>query len=355
MSVRSALIDTLYPILLRLALLQDAERSHATCIHLLRHHAWLRSVLTRPRVQDPITLAGLALPNRVGLAAGLDKNAVALDAFAALGFGFVEVGTVTPQPQAGNAPPRLFRLAKAQALINRMGFNNAGLAAMQAELLRSAWRAGGGIVGVNIGKNASTPIEQADEDYCLGLRGAHALADYIAINISSPNTQNLRDLQESDALHALLTRLRRLSHQLDAQATRRVPIFVKVAPDLRPEHIQAIALALRATGMDGVIVGNTTVRRDGIGRTPHAQEAGGLSGAPLTEYSNATLRALRAALGHDFPIIGVGGIMSSQHALAKIAAGANAIQLYTGLIYRGPRLVQECAQALQEHPPAALS
>lgn len=298
-------------------------------------------------VQDPITLAGLEFPNRVGLAAGLDKNARCIDGLGALGFGFVEVGTVTPKPQPGNPKPRMFRLREANALINRLGFNNEGLEAFIANVKRSSFRERGRILGLNIGKNAATPIENATSDYLVCLDGVYPHADYVTINISSPNTSNLRSLQGDEALDALLGAIAQQREVLAKRHGRRVPIFVKIAPDLDETQIDVIASALRRHGMDGVVATNTTISRDAVKGLPHAEEAGGLSGAPVLEPSNRIIGQLRKALGKGFPIIGVGGVMSADDALSKIAAGADVVQIYTGLIYRGPDLVSESAKAIK--------
>jgi dihydroorotate dehydrogenase len=296
---------------------------------------------------DPIELAGLKFPNRVGLAAGLDKNARCIDALGGMGFGFVEVGTVTPKAQPGNPRPRMFRLTQADALINRLGFNNDGLEAFIGNVKRASFRSRGRLLGLNIGKNAATPIEQANCDYIVCLEGVYPYADYVTVNISSPNTQNLRALQGDEALDSLLAALARQRVALTAQHGRRVPIFVKIAPDLAQEQVEAIAAALRRHGMDGVIATNTTVSREAVQGLPHAEEAGGLSGAPVREASNRVISRLRAVLGPGFPIIGVGGILSAQDAVAKIEAGADVVQIYTGLIYRGPELVDQVARALK--------
>jgi dihydroorotate dehydrogenase len=300
------------------------------------------------RIADPVTLAGLSFPNRIGLAAGLDKNGRCIDGLGAMGFGFIEVGTVTPLAQPGNPKPRMFRLPQAQALINRLGFNNDGLRAFIANVQRAhSFRAGGGILGLNIGKNAATPIERAADDYLAALEGVFAYADYVTVNISSPNTQNLRELQGDAALHALLERMQQRRVQLQQTQRRQVPLFVKIAPDLDETQVRAIAGALQQHRIDGVIAGNTTLARDAVQGLPHADETGGLSGAPLRQASNRVIRLLRAALGHDFPIIGVGGVMSGADARAKIDAGADLVQIYTGLIYNGPALVGEAAKALR--------
>ena len=298
-----------------------------------------------PMVNDPIEVAGLRFPNRVGLAAGLDKNARCIDGLGALGFGFVEVGTVTPKGQPGNPRPRLFRLPQANALINRLGFNNDGLEAFIANVKRSSFRQRGRILGLNIGKNAATPIESATSDYLVCLDGVYPHADYVTINISSPNTSNLRSLQSDEALENLLCAIAQRRAELAARHARRVPVFVKIAPDLEPAQVDVIAQALVRHGMDGVIATNTTIARDAVKGLAHAQETGGLSGAPVFEASNRVIAQLRAALGPRFPIIGVGGIMSGADARDRIAAGATLVQLYTGLIYRGPDLVAECVRA----------
>lgn len=306
------------------------------------------------RVEDPIELAGLKFPNRVGLAAGLDKNARCIDGLGAMGFGFVEVGTVTPLPQPGNPKPRMFRLPQARALINRLGFNNDGLDAFLANVQRSSLRqqrlhaqATPMLLGLNIGKNAATPIEQATDDYLKCLDGVYPHADYVTINISSPNTKNLRALQSDEALDALLGAIAGKREELAQQHGKRVPLFVKIAPDLDETQVQVIAATLQRHRMDGVVATNTTLSREGVAGLPHAEESGGLSGAPVLEMSNRVIRQLRAALGKDFPIIGVGGILSAEDAVSKIKAGADVVQIYTGLIYQGPELVKQAAMAIK--------
>lgn len=301
-------------------------------------------------VADPVELAGLKFPNRVGLAAGLDKNARCIDALGAIGFGFVEVGTVTPLAQPGNPKPRMFRLPQANALINRLGFNNDGLEAFIGNVKRSGFRARGRLLGLNIGKNAATPIEKAACDYLVCLDGVYPHADYVTINISSPNTRNLRALQSDEALDSLLGAVAGQREALARQHGRRVPLFVKIAPDLDEAQVDVIAATLRRHGMDGVIATNTTIAREAIQGLAHAEEAGGLSGAPVFEASNRVIAQLRAALGAGFPIIGVGGILSADDALAKLRAGADVVQIYTGLIYRGPELVDEIARAFRRQP-----
>ena len=337
----------------------DAETAHEHTIEMLARGAGtpMQWAWCNPRIDDPVTLAGLAFPNRVGLAAGLDKNARAIDGLGAMGFGFVEVGTVTPLAQPGNPKPRMFRLPAAQALINRMGFNNEGLQAFVAHVKKSRFhsslRTAGGrqrmILGLNIGKNAATPIERATDDYLACLAGVYPHADYVTVNISSPNTKNLRDLQGDAALDALLAALKSRQAALADEHHRQVPLFLKIAPDLDESQVQAIADALHKHAIEGVIATNTTLSRDAVQGLRHAGEAGGLSGAPVREASNRVIGQLRAALGKGFPIIGVGGILSGADAVAKIEAGADVVQIYTGLIYQGPALVDEVARALRAH------
>jgi dihydroorotate dehydrogenase len=303
-------------------------------------------------VPDPVELAGLRFPNRVGLAAGLDKNARCIDALGAMGFGFVEVGTVTPKAQPGNPRPRMFRLPEANALINRLGFNNEGLDAFIANVQRSRFRSQGRLLGLNIGKNAATPIDQATSDYLAALAGVYPHADYVTVNISSPNTKNLRALQSDEALDALLSAIAARREELATAHGRRVPLFVKIAPDLGEAQVDVIAATLRRHGMDGVIATNTTIARDKVRGLRHAEETGGLSGGPLLEASNQVIRQLRASLGSQYPIIGVGGVLSANDALAKLQAGADVVQIYTGLIYKGPALVDEIARAFRQEAAA---
>ncbi len=327
----------------------DPEAAHDLTLGSLARiqHTPLVLAITQARVPDPLRLAGLPFPNRVGLAAGLDKNGRCIDGLAAFGFGFIEVGTVTPKAQPGNPRPRMFRLPERQALINRLGFNNGGLDAFVANVQRSRFRARGGILGLNIGKNAATPIERAADDYLACLDGVYAHADYVTVNISSPNTKNLRALQSDEALDELVGALRERADALRLLHRRRVPLFVKIAPDLDEAQIASIAATLKRHSIDGVIATNTTIARDAVAGLPHADEAGGLSGAPLRAASNRVIASLRVALGKRFPIIGVGGVLSGDDAVAKIAAGADLVQIYTGFIYRGPPLVGEVANALK--------
>ncbi|MCC2594966.1 quinone-dependent dihydroorotate dehydrogenase [Pusillimonas sp. MFBS29] len=327
----------------------DAESAHELTLKSLQkaYDCSLTRGMMASRPELPASLMGLALRNPVGLAAGLDKNGAHIDALGNLGFGFVEVGTVTPLAQPGNPKPRMFRLPQKQALINRLGFNNLGLQAFIANVRKSQWRERGGILGLNIGKNAVTPIERAIDDYLLGLEGVYPHADYITVNISSPNTQNLRTLQGQDELTQLLQPLQEKRKALADRHGRHVPMAVKIAPDLSTGQVDIIADLLPRYGIDGVIATNTTLSRDAVKGLAHGEEAGGLSGPPVHELSLQVIARLREQLGASYPIIGVGGIVSGRQAKEKIDAGANAIQLYTGLIYRGPALIAECVQALK--------
>ncbi len=327
----------------------DPETAHELAMQSLARlqGTALEGVFSTPAVDDPVELAGLRFPNRVGLAAGLDKNARCIDGLGAMGFGFIEVGTVTPKAQPGNPKPRIFRLPEANALINRLGFNNDGLDKFVANVQRASFRRTGRILGLNIGKNATTPIANATADYLIALDGVYPHADYVTINISSPNTKNLRELQADEALDGLLRALSVSRDDLARRHGRRVPMFVKIAPDLDASQVESIAATLRRHRMDGVVATNTTLSRDAVQGQRHAEEAGGLSGAPLLQASNRVIMQLRASLGPSFPIIGVGGILSAQDAVSKIRAGADVVQIYTGLIYRGPQLVTEAARAIQ--------
>ena len=331
----------------------DAEAAHELTMNMLARgqRTPLQWAWCNETVHDPIELAGLRFPNRVGMAAGLDKNARCIDALAAMGFGFVEVGTVTPKPQPGNPKPRMFRLPEARALINRLGFNNEGLDAflhnVQQAQCRTTPQQNPLLLGLNIGKNAATPIENATSDYLICLEGVYPHADYVTVNISSPNTQNLRALQSDAALDALLGAIAERRETLASRHGRRVPVFVKIAPDLDESQVSVIADTLQKHGMDGVIATNTTISRAAVQGMRHADETGGLSGAPVLEASNQVIRQLRAALGSRFPIIGVGGILSADDAVSKIRAGADVVQIYTGLIYEGPQLVAKAARAIK--------
>ncbi len=326
----------------------DPEHAHELTLNSIARmqNTPLQCVWSRARISDPVEVAGLTFPNRIGLAAGLDKNGRCIDGLGAMGFGFIEVGTVTPKGQPGNPKPRMFRLPQARALINRLGFNNDGLDAFVANVKRARFRQQGGILGLNIGKNAATSIERAADDYLLCLDGVYPHADYVTLNISSPNTSNLRALQGDDALDALLGAVQARRERLASQHGRRVPIFLKIAPDLDEAQVGVIATTLERHAIDGVIATNTTIARDAVKDLPHGEETGGLSGAPVFAASNRVIAQLRAALGHAYPIIGVGGVMSAADAQAKIAAGANLVQVYTGFVYHGPTLIDASARAL---------
>nr|WP_245178128.1 quinone-dependent dihydroorotate dehydrogenase [Cupriavidus sp. AcVe19-1a] len=327
----------------------DAEDAHHfTLNNLLRaHRMGLAGCLGNKIADDPRTVMGVRFPNPVGLAAGLDKDGAYIDGLAAFGFGFIEVGTVTPRAQPGNPRPRMFRLPQADALINRMGFNNGGVDAFVANVKASRWKAEGGVLGLNIGKNADTPIERANDDYLYCLERVYPHASYVTVNISSPNTKNLRQLQGASELDSLLSTLKDAQRRLADQHKRYVPLALKIAPDLDADQIGNIGDALVRHKIDGVIATNTTISREAVKGLPHAEEAGGLSGRPVFEASTRVVRALHAVVGEAVPIIGVGGIFSGADARAKIDAGAKLVQVYSGLIYRGPALVRDCAAALR--------
>lgn len=293
---------------------------------------------------SPCKVMGIHFPNRVGLAAGLDKNADHINALSALGFGFVEVGTVTPRPQVGNPKPRLFRLADQEAIINRMGFNNKGIDHLIDRVKKAKYS---GPIGINIGKNFDTPVENANSDYLHGLRAAYPYATYITVNVSSPNTPGLRSLQFGASLNSLLDMLKEQQALLATQFGRYVPIVIKIAPDMTDEEILLVGESLKSRELDGVIAGNTTLDREQVQTSPFAVEAGGLSGAPLTNKSTHVIKQLKSVLGDSLPIIGVGGIMKGEHAAEKIAAGASLVQLYTGFIYHGPKLIRDSIEAIR--------
>ena len=340
----------LRPLLFRL----DPETAHHLTLGGLKtaHALGLSGLVARRPADDPRTVMGLTFPNPVGLAAGLDKNGDCIAGLAALGFGFIEIGTVTPLPQPGNPRPRLFRLPQAQGIINRMGFNNDGVDRLIENVKRADYR---GILGINIGKNAATPIENAADDYLICLRKVYAHAGYVTVNISSPNTKNLRQLQGEAVLDILLAKLKAEQQKLADTHGKYVPIALKIAPDLDAEQIKQIAALLTKHRIDGVIATNTTLSREGVEHLPHGAEAGGLSGAPVRDKSTAVIRALAAELqacaeqgrGSALPIIGAGGILSGADAAEKINAGAALVQVYSGLIYRGPALVGECCAAIR--------
>ncbi len=321
----------------------DPETAHDLTITALAKAGPLAGLGVCKASGREVEMMGLKFPNPVGLAAGLDKNGEAIDGFAALGFGFIEIGTVTPRAQPGNPKPRIFRLPEAEAIINRMGFNNGGAHELVENVKRANYK---GILGINIGKNADTPIERASDDYLACLSAVYSHASYVTVNISSPNTKNLRELQGADQLDLLLSLLKKRQDELSQIHGRYVPIALKIAPDLESDQITAIADLLRRHRMDAVIATNTTLARDKVAHLNHGNETGGLSGAPVREKSTAVIAELARLLQNEVPIIGVGGIMSGNDAQEKISAGAKLIQIYTGLIYRGPGLVRECVEAL---------
>lgn len=305
--------------------------------------------IAKPPQDLPVSAFGIDFPNPVGLAAGLDKNADHLDALAALGFGFIEVGTVTPRPQAGNPKPRMFRLPAHEALINRMGFNNAGIDALVRNVETSSYR---GVLGINIGKNRDTPNDEAVNDYRLCMRRAWELASYLTINISSPNTKGLRDLQEEDSLRRFIGQLREEQEALAGQHGQRKPMLLKIAPDLEEAQMDAMAEVLTEAGVDGLICTNTTLDRSGVQGAPNADQDGGLSGRPLRERATHVLKGMRQRMGEALPIIGVGGITEGNDAAERLDAGANLVQIYTGMIYRGPRLIGECVEEIRRQHAA---
>lgn len=342
------MIDS-YPLLRPWLFSLDPEEAHRiTLSNLDRAQRWglLRCFIDQP-ASDPRIVCGITFPNPVGLAAGLDKDGQHIDALASLGFGFLEIGTVTPKPQAGNPKPRMFRLPQAKGIINRMGFNNDGVEACVKRVRQSNFWQNGGIVGLNIGKNASTPIENAASDYVTSMEAVYETATYITINISSPNTQNLRALQGEEMLRSLLSSVDLARKSLSDRYGIRKPLFLKIAPDLDAQDISFIADLLLEFQIDAIIATNTTIAREAVKNLPFGNEAGGLSGAPVREPSTQIIRLLKERLGNQIPIIGVGGIMSPQDAVEKMKAGASLIQLYSGLIYRGPKLISECAAALK--------
>ena len=327
----------------------EPEKAHHFTLPALQRisKSGLGGLFSKP-VNDPRTVMGVQFPNPVGLAAGLDKDGAYIDGLASLGFGSIEIGTVTPRAQPGNPLPRMFRLPKAEAIINRMGFNNGGVDAFVRNVQSSRfYQEKQGVLGLNIGKNADTPIERAAEDYLHCLEKVYPYASYVTVNISSPNTKNLRQLQGASELDELLAKLKDAQQRLADQHKRYVPLALKIAPDMDVEQIKMIADKLLQHKIDAVIATNTTLSRDAVAGLNHAQEAGGLSGAPVFELSNAVIRGLKDELGDAIPIIGVGGILSGEDAQAKINAGAQLVQLYSGLIYQGPALIRECAEALK--------
>jgi len=340
--------DILRPLLFKL----DAETAHRATLYALgvAQRSGFSQWVAKPPADLPTKVFGITFPNPVGLAAGLDKNAEHLDALDALGFGFIEVGTVTPKPQPGNDRPRLFRLPRHEAIINRMGFNNAGVDALVRNVRRSSYH---GVLGINIGKNKDTPNEKAVSDYLLCLTRVYELASYVTVNISSPNTQGLRDLQEEATLRRFISVLREAQERLGSQHGRRKPMLLKIAPDLGEAELDAIAEVLLHTGIDGVVCSNTTIDHAAVADDPHGNEVGGLSGKPLFDRSTAVLAGMRRRLQGRVPLIGVGGILDGSDAAEKLEMGASLVQLYSGLIYRGPPLVAECVNEIRRQREAA--
>jgi dihydroorotate dehydrogenase len=335
----------LYDLIRSVFFSMDAEQAHGLGMNALRLGGRLLPP-AEPLPAVPTEVMGIAFPNRVGLAAGLDKNGEAIDGLARIGFGFLEIGTITPRPQPGNPKPRLFRLPEVEGIINRMGFNNHGVDALIANVRAAKYR---GVLGINIGKNADTPIEHAVDDYLACLDKVYPLASYVTINISSPNTKNLRALQGATELDALLGPLKAAQERLADQHGKLVPLALKIAPDLDDEQITQIADAVRKHRFEAVIATNTTIARDAVQGLRHGDETGGLSGGPVRDASTRVIRALSGKLGGEVPIIGAGGILNGEHAREKIDAGAALVQIYSGLIYHGPRLIRDCVAATDRH------
>lgn len=335
-----------YPLLRPLLFSLDAEIAHNLTLNGLDfiHALGFTRMLGQHIECEPRSVMGIRFPNAVGLAAGLDKNGAHIEALSDLGFGFLEIGTITPRPQPGNPKPRIFRLPSAQGIINRMGFNNDGVDKLIENVDRANYK---GVLGINIGKNADTPIENAADDYLICLRKVYTRATYITVNISSPNTKNLRQLQQSDELDNLLAQLKAEQTVLADKYGKYVPIALKIAPDLDTPQVQDIAAKLLKHKFDGVIATNTTLSRTGVESLKYGNETGGLSGAPVRAKSTRVIRELATALDGALPIIGVGGILGGNDAKEKIQAGASLVQLYSGLIYRGPELVSECVKTLR--------
>jgi len=335
-----------YALLRNLLFQLPPETSHEMSLEWMSaaHRLRLLSPFVPSISASPVEVMGIHFPNQVGLAAGLDKNGNHIDALGALGFGFIEVGTVTPRPQPGNPKPRLFRLKESQAIINRMGFNNEGVMHLVDQVQKARYS---GPIGINIGKNFDTPVESATDDYLKGLRAVYQHATYITVNVSSPNTPGLRSLQFGDSLNELLDAIKEEQGKLASQYGRYVPVAIKIAPDMTDEEVVLVAQSLKSRSLDGVIAGNTTLARDKVQGYPYGNEAGGLSGAPLTDKSTHVIKVLKSELSDSLPIIGVGGIMSGEMAADKIKAGASLVQVYTGFIYQGPKLVRDCVEAIR--------
>lgn len=344
---------TFYERLRPLLFALDAEAAHGLTLYALgvaQRSNLMRFVAQPPPAALPVHAFGIEFPNPVGLAAGLDKNGEHIDALGALGFGFIEIGTVTPRPQPGNPRPRLFRLPEHEAIINRMGFNNGGVDALVRNVEAAQWR---GVLGINIGKNKDTPNDRAADDYLICLDHVYPLASYITVNVSSPNTPGLRDLQQGDSLQRLIATLMERREQLATRHHARKPVLLKIAPDLDAAQMDGVAQALAGSGIDGLICTNTTIDRAGVSGALHASESGGLSGKPLFAHSTEVLRGMHQRLGNSMPLVGVGGILSGSDAADKIGAGAKLVQIYSGLIYRGPWLLIECVEEIRRQHGAA--
>ncbi|PCI65548.1 MAG: dihydroorotate dehydrogenase (quinone) [Gammaproteobacteria bacterium] len=340
------MLNLFYPIARSFLFQLDAEKTHDLTLRWLEkiQNTPLESLISQPLVKDPVECFGLTFPNRIGLAAGLDKDARCIDAFAAMGFGHIEVGTVTPRPQPGNPKPRLFRLPKAHALINRFGFNNLGVDNLIENVKRAKFK---GVLGINIGKNFDTPVEEATQDYLICLEKVYPYASYITVNISSPNTENLRQLQFGEALDELLSAIKLKQKELSEKSSIKKPILIKIAPDLNDEEIDSLVKAFLKHEVDGLIATNTTFSREGVEDLSHSDEKGGLSGSPLFNSSTEVVKKLSDKINGAFPIIGVGGIDDASKAKTKIEAGATLVQVYSGFIYKGPRLIHSIAKALR--------
>lgn len=340
------MINLFYPLIRSILFQMDAEKTHDLTLTWLKwiEKSIFRGLLVQPMVDDPVEIFGIKFPNRIGLAAGLDKNGSCIDAFAALGFGHIEIGTVTPRAQIGNPKPRLFRLPKAKGLINRFGFNNLGVDNLIENVKSSKFK---GVLGINIGKNFDTPVEKATQDYLICLEKVYPYASYITVNISSPNTANLRQLQFGEALEELINAINQRQLELTEQYNRRVPVLIKIAPDLNDDEIEQLAQTFTKLNVDGVIATNTTSSRDGVQDLKHSSEQGGLSGLPVFNQSTHVLARLNKLSHSKFPIIGVGGICDERGALDKMEAGACLVQIYSGFIYQGPGLIKNIARSIK--------
>lgn len=336
----------MYSLLRKALFMTDPETAHGLALESLKlgHNVGATAILCKT-IRQPRTIMGLEFPNPVGLAAGMDKNGDYIDALGSVGFGFLEIGTITPRPQPGNPKPRVFRLEQAQAMINRLGFNNKGVDYLLRQVTRRQFS---GVLGINIGKNFDTPIEKAADDYLLCLEKVYAHADYITVNISSPNTKGLRDLQDAEQLDHLLSLLNNRRDELGHEHGKRVPLVVKVAPDLEDGQIPGIAEVVVQNRFDGLIATNTTVSREAVKGMRFADETGGLSGEPVRAQANHVLARFREALPPDIALIGTGGILTGEDAAEKMRLGADLVQFYTGFVYRGPDLVNECLNAIKD-------